>query len=78
MRYALVFFVVIALDFCWAKYVTHISDGTPHRAAFWSTAIMLGSAFSTISYVADRWALIPALAGAYVGTYFAVKYRAKK
>lgn len=67
-----VFFDLIAVDFCWAKYTKHIADSKAMPAAFWSMAIMLLGAFAIISYMSNPILLIPAALGAWVGTYIAV------
>lgn len=68
-----VFFDLIAVDFCWAKYTKGIADSKAGPAAFWSMLIMLLGAAAVISYTQNWVLLFPAAAGAWVGTYMAVK-----
>lgn len=67
-----VFVATVAVDYAWSAYMMAAAEKQPHKAAFWSLMIVLLGAFSFLSYVDNRWLLIPAAAGAYVGTWFAV------
>jgi hypothetical protein len=42
-------------------------------AAVWGSLTLLFGAFNVVSYTHDHWAVVPAVAGAFVGTYVAVK-----
>lgn len=68
-----VFASVAAADYAWTKYNMHSAAKHPHRAAGWSAAIIAFGAVSVVSYTTNHWLLIPALLGAYVGTYVAVR-----
>lgn len=72
MTYLLVFLSMFAADFAWTKYNMESAAKHPHRAAFWSMLIVAFGAFNIVSYTTNRWLLIPALLGAYAGTWYAV------
>lgn len=72
LSYLAVFVSLALLDFCWAKYIHHLADRHAVQAGLWSGVITLGSAFAVISYTANHWLLIPAVLGAFVGTWAAV------
>ncbi len=69
----IVFAIMTALDFVWARYTAAVTDKRRLAAALYSGAIVGLGGFSTISYVDNHWMLIPAVAGALFGTYLAVR-----
>ena len=67
-------FVISALaDMAWAIYTRHVVLHHAVPAAVWSAIIMLIVGFNTIAYTENHWLIVPAVAGAFVGTYVAVK-----
>jgi hypothetical protein len=72
IHYLFVFFGVIALDLVWARYIITTAEKRALRAAVNAALIMAITAIVTILYVSDPWAIIPATAGAFVGTYVSV------
>lgn len=67
-----VFFSLCALDFVWAKYITATTSKRPTVAAAYASTIIVLSGTAAIGYVNDPVMLVPAAAGAFVGTYFAI------
>ena len=78
MKYLLVFFAMTALDFCWARYTVATSRLNALRSGIWASLLILLSGFVTTSYVADHTMLLPACAGAFIGTYIALKMKGTK
>jgi hypothetical protein len=74
---AAVFVAVAALDFVWAYYTRYVNDGRAAYAGFAAVLIMLLGGTAVIGYTADPWMLIPAGAGAFVGTFAAVRIGAQ-
>jgi hypothetical protein len=75
------FFAFLALvvgDFCWAIYTAKIQQNNPMMAGLWAIAIYGISAGVTIGYTQDHWLLVPACAGAFVGTYIGVVWNRRK
>lgn len=73
-----VFSAMVAVDFAWTKYMLEAAAKRPHPAAAWSAAIVALGVVSVASYTQNIWLAIPAVAGAYVGTWVAVwRERAK-
>jgi hypothetical protein len=70
--YIAIFLSTLAADFAWTKYNMHSAAKHAHRAAAWSATIILFGAINVMSYTANHWLVIPALLGAYVGTYLAI------
>lgn len=72
MKYLLVFLAVAFVDIVWTKYIAEVSAKRALRAASWSALIIAMGAFTTLQYVHDNTMLVPAIAGAFVGTFWAV------
>jgi hypothetical protein len=73
LQAVVVFVAVTAADYAWTKYMMHVASKHPHRAAMWNTLIYSFGSITVISYTENRWLLIPALLGAYLGTWYAVR-----
>lgn len=69
-----VFLLNIVVDWIWTKYIQSVSEKHAHRAAMWSVLIVLLGAINVIAYTNNRFLLIPAVAGGYLGAYFAVRF----
>lgn len=72
LEWALVFIVVFLADVCWATYVSRVKDRDKVKASNWAAILFLMTGIATISFVKDYWLLIPACAGAWLGTYVAL------
>jgi len=72
--FALVFGTLVAVDWCWTKFMLCATQHKAVHAASWSAAITGLSAFAVTSYVADHRLMVAALLGAWVGTYYAVTH----
>jgi len=70
-----VFAAMGALDVAWAFYTMSTAVKKPMEASLWASLIVVFSAIVTISYVSDPWLIIPAIGGAFVGTYAAIKLK---
>lgn len=71
------FGMMASLDYVWAEYIKHTSDAAPLRAAAWSVPVYTMGAFMTLTIVHDPLLILPAAAGAFVGTYLSVKLKRK-
>lgn len=56
-------------DFVWTRYISSIGSGNAFESANWSVLVVGIGAFVVISYVEDRRLVVPALIGAWIGTY---------
>jgi len=72
MKYLGIFFLAFAVDYVWAVYIKSAASGKPYMAAISSAVIFLSGGMITLSYIDDGWMLLPATAGAALGTYFAI------
>ena len=73
-RAAAVFLLVTLLDVVWALYIAQVSRGKPLLSAFTSAIIALLSGAAVVIYVREPPMLAAAVAGAFAGTYVAVRW----
>lgn len=74
IKSTIVFAALFALDFVWAKYTTAITAKRPMLASSFASVIILLSGGAAIGYTTEPLMLIPAMAGAFAGTWVAVRY----
>lgn len=74
IRLVTVFIIATCVDVLWVFYIKTIGDKKALPAANYGTLLYASSAFITLSWVDNRWMIIPSLLGAYIGTYYAVRY----
>lgn len=69
-----VFLSMTIVDFSWAVYVKAVADERIVLAGVYAMVIVFFGAFTAISYVEDKWMLVPAMAGAFVGTLMSIAF----
>lgn len=69
----IVFSAMFALDFIWAKYTAAITARRAPVAGLYASAIIVLSGTAQIGYTGNHWLLIPALLGAFAGTFAAIR-----
>lgn len=65
-----VFFVSLVVNFFYAVYVVELGNNKILKAAFFGECMVLANAFNVVSYVENKWLLIPMVAGGFLGTLF--------
>jgi hypothetical protein len=73
VKYALSFIAMFATDWAWAVYVCAASEKKAVKAGAYSAVIVLLGAVTTVIYVGDHLAIIPATLGAFCGTLWGVR-----
>lgn len=74
IRAAIVAFLgMCVLDLVWAHYTRAMAQRHAWRGAFLASAMICISGVVTLSYVTDWRMLLPAAAGAFVGTFVGTK-----
>lgn len=68
-----IFALLFVLDFVWALYTRAIQADHAGMASGTAAFIFLLNGLATVSYVAEPWLLGFAMAGAFAGTYAAMK-----
>lgn len=77
-EYIITFFAVFFTDILYVHLVRSIQQEHPWRAAGWSMVVTLSASIAVINYTENHLALIPALLGAFFGTFLGVKLRKKE
>ena len=68
-----VFVLVLLTDFWWAKYIRATTDRRAITSALYAAGLILLSSGVVLAYVEDPVMILPAVGGAFVGTYLSVK-----
>ena len=66
---------VFATDLLYMYFVKSIQQNQPISAGQWSMVVTLTASIAVINYTEDHYALIPALFGAFVGTWVGMKIK---
>ena len=74
LEWLAVFVGMFLLDMVYARYTQAIQCGQATRAAHFAAVLIGITAFVTVSYVQNRWLTFPVMAGAWAGTWVAVKW----
>jgi hypothetical protein len=69
---------IFAADVCWTLYFIETTAKNAVKAAFWSSMIMVCSAFAVTGYVEDKRLIVAAIVGAFLGTYATIKWKNKR
>lgn len=67
--WAVIFFMMLAVDFAWAMYIKALAKSKHLPAALWSMFIASAGGITVIGYTENHLLLIPAVIGGGVGTY---------
>lgn len=67
------FFASFVTDVIWARYTRHVADGNRHRASVMAALIIFTAAGGWFAYHTTLWNAVPMAAGAYLGTFFAIR-----
>ena len=70
----LVFVAMTALDFAYGEYTKAAADRRLHPASIWAAILYALGAFVAIHVISDNWNAVPAVFGAYAGTYLSIRY----
>jgi hypothetical protein len=67
------FLAMLVADWMWTKYIRATAEHRPVRAGLYSAAIVITGGVITMAVIASPWYLLPASAGAFVGTWWAAR-----
>lgn len=67
------FIALFLTDFFYTYYLRSVRNDEAVKASSWAVAIFLCSCVGVINYTEDHLALIPAVLGAFLGTYMGIK-----
>ena len=68
-EYIVTFGAIFLLDVVYTYYLRCVASDNVLGASFWSIACYLLGSLAVINYTSNHWLLIPAVAGAFCGTY---------
>lgn len=75
LDYVLTFFSIFLLDIVYTYYLRCVAKEHALGASFWSVACYLLGSIAVISYTTNHWLIIPAVIGAFCGTYAGMKLK---
>jgi len=75
MDYIITFFALFVTDIINALYIKAINKDKPLLASFWAVLVTFAAGVAVINYTRDNMMLIPALLGAFIGTYVGLKIK---
>ena len=73
--YVVTFLAVFVTDLLYVYFVKSIQQDQPISAGLWSMVVTLTASIAVINYTEDHYALIPALLGAFAGTWLGMKIK---
>ena len=75
ISYFVTFLAVFVTDLLYVYFVKSIQQDQPLSAGLWSMVVTLTASIAVINYTLDHYALIPALLGAFAGTWVGMKIK---
>jgi hypothetical protein len=66
---------IFLLDIVYTYYLRCVAGNNVLGASFWSVACYILGSAAVISYTTNHWLIIPAVAGAFCGTYVGMKVK---
>ena len=75
--YITTFFAIFLLDIVYTYYLRCVATENVLGASFWSVACYILGSVAVINYTTNHWLMIPAMAGAFCGTWVGMNIRKK-
>lgn len=76
--YVFTFLAVTFVDIFYTYYIKSVNENRAVVAGFWGAVVWLIGSIAVIEYTANHWLLIPAVVGAFFGTFIGIKIRNRK
>jgi len=73
--YASTFFAIFVLDIVYTYYLRCVANNQVMGASLWSVACYLLGSYAIIEYTTNHLMMIPAILGAFCGTYAGMKLK---
>jgi len=77
-EYVVTFFAIFLLDIVYTYYLRCVANENVLGASVWSVACYVLGSVAVINYTTNHWLMIPAMAGAFCGTWVGMRLRAQK
>jgi hypothetical protein len=68
-EYIITFFAIFLMDIFYTFYLKAVQNDHIIKASSWATVVFLFACTAVINYTTNHWLIIPALIGAFCGTY---------
>ena len=75
LEYIVTFLVIFVLDIVYTYYLKCVAYDQRLGASLWSVACYLLGSIAVMNYTTDHWLVIPAILGAFCGTYVGMHIR---
>jgi uncharacterized membrane protein YfcA len=76
-EWVITFLSVFVLDIVYTYYLRCVAKDNVLGASFWSVACYIFGSLAVINYTTNNWLVIPAILGAFCGTYLGMIIRNK-
>jgi uncharacterized membrane protein YfcA len=76
--YIVTFFSIFLLDIVYTYYLRCVANDNAFGASSWSVACYILGSVAVISYTTNHWLVIPAVFGAFCGTYVGMKVKKRQ
>ena len=73
--YAITFLAIFVLDVVYTQYLKNVNLNNPISASFWAMVCYAMNSFAIINFTEDKYLMIPAILGAFCGTYVGLKIK---
>lgn len=73
--YFAAFFGMFFTDIFYTYYLAAIQERNAFASANWAVVVYVIASMLVIGYTSDHWLLIPAILGAWLGTYIGIKLK---
>jgi hypothetical protein len=77
IEYVITFIAIFVLDIVYTYYLRCVENNYVFGAAAWSVACYVLGSIAVINYTTNHWLMIPAMAGAFCGTYVGMLLKRK-
>ena len=72
------FFAIFLLDIVYTYYLRCVQYDQVLKASAWSVACYILGSIAVINYTTNHWLILPAMAGAFCGTFVGMKLKKKE
>jgi uncharacterized membrane protein YfcA len=76
--YLTTFFAIFLLDIVWTYYLRCVQYNQVLKASAWSVACYVLGSIAVIKYTTNNWLILPAMIGAFCGTFVGMKLKKKE
>ena len=78
IEYLTTFFAIFLLDIVYTYYLRCVQYDQALKASTWSVACYILGSVAVINYTTNHWLILPAIVGAFCGTFVGMKLKKKE